>query len=703
MTVTTETNVALFVGNGIADEFDYAFRVLDSTHLLVEQLSATTGLVTKTYTAGEYTVSGVGTNAGSVTLLAGALSADYHLRVTRTVPYTQELDIVNQGGFYPETVEEQLDLTVMGLQQVGEIAGRALVVPPGETGFTLSQASDRAGKFLAFNAGGEPIETEGMGSDGALRADLAAGTVGKGVELVAYLPPGTDAVSYTAQERFEFEIWANDFGAVGDGLSGSAAANTAAINAAIAYAKTIKGDHGAVIKFGPGDYAHAAGILVDASEIMLDGLGHARLLKTGTTGIGLEIKAPGYPADPNARIYRSGIRGFRLANHAAHATAGTHVYMENVQSGVIENIKFSQYPYKPFNPIKAKRCTNLFVQFIDGSDAAGTGLIFEEVGGLKGGQIVSNVNAGYGAIFDQVTGNHLVDVQCYGNDLGGAIQQNTIGASTISDQSAYWQISAWDMDTNGGANLKLIGLRHSKIVNSWSSTHKVATADLAGIDASGLYTVEIIGHEAINCNGPGILLSDTCIDVHISDATACGNGKVAASTYRTGIVHRGSGSVHSSTAGEHPDLLGQQQYGIDVSSLGAAANILDVVGNRVVGNAVAGIKAPTAINYTGLTIAGNKDGSAETVASAATLATWAAREKYIVTGSTDIYDITPKWDGRRVRLQWDVAATARVVGGTSIYQQLPNQSPGARGWYEAEYSVAAAAWLLTGWSLNDNT
>jgi len=188
MTVQTETNVAIFEGNGVADEFDYAFRVLDAAHLVVEQLSATTGLVTKTYTAGEYTVSGIGLNAGSVTLLAGALSADYHLRVTRTVPYTQDLDIVNQGGFYPQTVEDQLDLTVMGLQQVGDQVGRALLVPPGEEGYTLPQASDRAGLFPVFDAGGDLTVTAGMGSDGALRADLAG--IG-GTSLVASIFGGT--------------------------------------------------------------------------------------------------------------------------------------------------------------------------------------------------------------------------------------------------------------------------------------------------------------------------------------------------------------------------------------------------------------------------------------------------------------------------------------------------------------------------------
>lgn len=187
MTVETTNSVAIFIGDGAADTFDYAFRVISAEHLVVERLEAATGVLDKTLTAGEYTVAGIGTAAGSVTLTAGALSSDYHLRVRRVVPYTQTADIVVQGGFYPDVIEDQLDKTTMGLQQLAEETERSFQVPFGEAPGEVPPAADRAGKFLAFDANGDPIASLGDGSDGALRAELADDS---GSTLVKHDPAG---------------------------------------------------------------------------------------------------------------------------------------------------------------------------------------------------------------------------------------------------------------------------------------------------------------------------------------------------------------------------------------------------------------------------------------------------------------------------------------------------------------------------------
>lgn len=176
MTVQTTTNVAVAQGNGVATEFTFPFKILDEDHLVVQRRVRATGVTDKTYTSGEYTVEGVGDDEGSITLVDGALAATYDLVISRIVPYKQELDIVNQGGFFPDTVEEQLDLLAMQIQQVAEESGRSIKVALGETASDLAGADGRAGMFVAFDANGDTILASGTGADSALRTDLAAST-----------------------------------------------------------------------------------------------------------------------------------------------------------------------------------------------------------------------------------------------------------------------------------------------------------------------------------------------------------------------------------------------------------------------------------------------------------------------------------------------------------------------------------------------
>lgn len=119
MTVSTTLREAVFSTNGATTVFPYSFKVVEEDHLIVQLLNATTEAVEKTYTASEYSVSGIGTNSGSVTI-SPAPATGKKLRVRRVVPLTQNTDIINQGGFFPSVIEDQLDLTTMQIQQVDE-------------------------------------------------------------------------------------------------------------------------------------------------------------------------------------------------------------------------------------------------------------------------------------------------------------------------------------------------------------------------------------------------------------------------------------------------------------------------------------------------------------------------------------------------------------------------------------------------------
>lgn len=173
MTVTTTTSVTVAQGNGVTTIFPYNFYVVDEDHLIVQRRVRATSVVDLTYSVNDYSVSGIGDDAGEVTFTTAPAST-YDIIISRVVPYTQELDIVNQGGFYPATVEAQLDAMVMQTQQIAADVGRTLKASIGETLSELPAADVRAGQFLVFDAEGDATVTGGTGADGALRTDLAA-------------------------------------------------------------------------------------------------------------------------------------------------------------------------------------------------------------------------------------------------------------------------------------------------------------------------------------------------------------------------------------------------------------------------------------------------------------------------------------------------------------------------------------------------
>lgn len=186
MTVSTSSNNVVYRGNGATTQFAVPFKVLDEDHLVVTRRDYVTGVLDYTYVGTDYSFTGVGDSSGTLTLAGTALDDDFELVIERIVPYTQDLDIVNAGGFYPETVEEQLDLITMGVQQLAGLAERGAFVPVGESGLELSNASDRAGKFFGFDVGGNFVALSGTGNDADLRNDL----VDNGPQFLGYAPPG---------------------------------------------------------------------------------------------------------------------------------------------------------------------------------------------------------------------------------------------------------------------------------------------------------------------------------------------------------------------------------------------------------------------------------------------------------------------------------------------------------------------------------
>lgn len=134
MTVASETRRSgPYFGNGVATVFNYDFRILSEQHIRVI-LGNADGTEATLILGTDYTVSGVGNAAGGTVTKTVPLAEGETITLLRSVPLTQETDLVNQGAYYAETVEDALDLAIMRDQQMQEQIDRAIKAPVSTSG-----------------------------------------------------------------------------------------------------------------------------------------------------------------------------------------------------------------------------------------------------------------------------------------------------------------------------------------------------------------------------------------------------------------------------------------------------------------------------------------------------------------------------------------------------------------------------------------
>lgn len=133
MTVSTSINKVFHNGNSVATVFAYPFRILDAAHL--EVYVSTDG---STYTlvvdggAGtyDYTITGVGNiSGGDVTFNNPPPTVTQAVLLLRNVPLTQISDYVNGDEFPMDVLEDDLDKSMMCIQQLFEESSRSLQLP----------------------------------------------------------------------------------------------------------------------------------------------------------------------------------------------------------------------------------------------------------------------------------------------------------------------------------------------------------------------------------------------------------------------------------------------------------------------------------------------------------------------------------------------------------------------------------------------
>ena len=220
MTLATSSSTVSYQGNGSTVQFPFAFPVLSPSHLVVVQTDTTQSPnVPTALTAAQYSVSGIGTATGGTVTLPAPLAAGMVLTINRVVPYTQNTSIVNQGGFYPDVLENALDYLTMEVQQLAEQASRTVLVPVGS-------GTDPSSYLTNVQSAAATAVAQANVTVAAASTTLAALSVAQAAALTASAAATTCVTAQTTASAAASTCAAALSGSQAAALTASAAAST---------------------------------------------------------------------------------------------------------------------------------------------------------------------------------------------------------------------------------------------------------------------------------------------------------------------------------------------------------------------------------------------------------------------------------------------------------------------------------------------
>ena len=138
MTINSNTRKAgPFVGNNVTTTFPFTFKVFAAADLLVVRVNTTTNVETTLVLGTDYSVTlnaEQNSSPGGNVVLTSALATGNNMIITSDLGNLQPTDLTNQGGFYPEVINDALDRATIQIQQLQEGVARRAVQPGGGGG-----------------------------------------------------------------------------------------------------------------------------------------------------------------------------------------------------------------------------------------------------------------------------------------------------------------------------------------------------------------------------------------------------------------------------------------------------------------------------------------------------------------------------------------------------------------------------------------
>ena len=171
LTISSVLNRTSLTGNGVTTSIPITFPFSTSADLVVLLVVIATGVqTTKTITT-HYTVTGTPDalghyiNGGSVVMVTAPATGESVI-VYRDPAKTQSLDLVENDSLPANNLEFQFDYITMLVQRLSDQLGRTVRQPDGDSAAlsTLPSKVDRASKYSAYDASGNPIASSGTTS-----------------------------------------------------------------------------------------------------------------------------------------------------------------------------------------------------------------------------------------------------------------------------------------------------------------------------------------------------------------------------------------------------------------------------------------------------------------------------------------------------------------------------------------------------------
>jgi hypothetical protein len=206
-----------FTPDGIVTAFPFTFAAASASEVQVVRRPASGADVAQV----GYTVSVSSDHTGTVNFAVAPVAGD-PLYILSSPSFLQQVSFPSQGAWSPSAMNAALDRAAERAIFLYARSNASVRAPMGEALTDLPSAANRVGKFMGFDAGGNPIALSGAGADASLRTDLAAST---GTSLLAWLPAvGLTAMNLQTALRLGLPLMPEHFGAVGNGTSDDYAA-----------------------------------------------------------------------------------------------------------------------------------------------------------------------------------------------------------------------------------------------------------------------------------------------------------------------------------------------------------------------------------------------------------------------------------------------------------------------------------------------
>jgi hypothetical protein len=220
MTVTSATTRNDYVASSGQTVFPYTFTALADSDIKVLKNGVTLSL------GGDYTLSGVGTYGGNVTLTSGAIASD-KIAIYLDMPLQRTVNYQNSGDFLALDVNGDFDALWLALQQSTTDIERTVRRPDADAGtinMELPVAVTRANKVLGFDSAGavevkviegiqssiKNVKDYGAKGDGVTDDSAAIQSV-LDLKGIVYIPSGTYLINTTLKIKSNTKLY-------GDGI-----------------------------------------------------------------------------------------------------------------------------------------------------------------------------------------------------------------------------------------------------------------------------------------------------------------------------------------------------------------------------------------------------------------------------------------------------------------------------------------------------